>query len=109
MGITKRVINGYVYIKVECHPHSHKNYVAEHRLVVESFIGRYLKQEETVHHINGNKRDNRIDNLFLFPNHNQHRIFENKIRQFGYTRPILKQIKERWYRYFSPIMVNQRN
>jgi hypothetical protein len=37
--------------------------VHEHRIVAEQIIGRPLKYEDVVHHINNNKRDNRIENL----------------------------------------------
>lgn len=36
---------------------------------MEISIGRKLKKEEIVHHIDLNKRNNQIDNLFLFPSH----------------------------------------
>lgn len=74
--------DGYILIHVKNHPcnRKHTNYIFEHRLVMENHIGRYLLPQEVVHHIDGNKQNNSIENLQLFANNADHLRHELKGR-----------------------------
>lgn len=65
-------------VKVYNHPYSNNGYVCEHRLKMEKKIGRYLQPGEEVHHIDGNKLNNNLNNLILFKNHSEHIAYEHK-------------------------------
>ena len=66
--------DGYILVTAPAnHPgiNSH-GYVRLHRLVAEKKMGRFLTNEEVVHHIDGNVKNNDPDNLEVFPDNGSH-------------------------------------
>lgn len=69
-------VNGYVFEYVPTHHRAGDNgMVPEHVLIAEEKIGRDLKAEEVVHHINHIRNDNRPENLMIFATKADHSAF----------------------------------
>lgn len=80
--------DGYLMVLSKSHPNRNKKgYVFEHILVMEKYLGRFLKTGETIHHKNRNRRDNRIENLHLCstPGEHQsiHAMEDNRRNELG--------------------------
>ena len=85
---------GYKVIHMPDHPKANnKGWVYEHYIVAEQKLGRYLQDKETVHHIDGNKKNNNPDNLIVFATYGDHtgyhmgcEIYENNGLWYAKTR-----------------------
>ena len=59
------------------HHRSTNGYVREHILVMEDHLKRKLTDDEVIHHIDGNRKNNKIENLMIFKKHSDHMKIEN--------------------------------
>lgn len=81
----KNIHGGYVRIRTpkDCLSSGDSNgYIREHDYIMEKHIGRPLQKGEVVHHINGIKTDNRIENLMLLTN-SEHMKVHSEARKRG--------------------------
>lgn len=106
-GGYKRDIRGYIRKKLETddffYPMTTKSsgYVWEHRLVMAKHLGRCLQSWELIHHKNGIKNDNRIENLEL-TTRGSHILEHHKGYRDGYLKGLfdgheirIKQLEKR--------------
>jgi hypothetical protein len=79
----------YVLIHRPDHPAASSiGYVLEHRLVMETVVGRHLLPSEIVHHLNGDTTDNRPENLEVMTQAEHARLhYDEHLRPHSYVRP----------------------
>ena len=92
LGGRHKLPNGYIEIWIDPNNPYHKmvpkrgkhnnNFILEHRFIMAQYLKRCLYSWEIIHHINGIKDDNRIENLFLVDEAiHEHRTFEKQLQK----------------------------
>lgn len=85
---------GYIKGHIWIDEHT-KIFVKQHRYFMENHLGRKLLASEDVHHINGIKDDNRIENLQVIDHSEHTKITNNRPYKNGYSMNISKEEKQR--------------
>lgn len=55
-------------------------YQKQARKIMEKYLGRELRNGETVHHLDGNTRNNDIKNMYLFQSNSEHTKYHSFLR-----------------------------
>lgn len=85
---------GYLYERCPKHPQADLNgRILQHRREMERHLGRFLKGHEVVHHLNGKKNDNRIENLELLGSSREHMQAHSKRRDLAVIEKVRKAAK----------------
>ena len=81
-GGRKKTDKGYILRYKPDHHRASKNnkYIFEHILIMENYLGRPIGTDEVVHHKNGIKDDNRVENLEVME-FGEHSAMHNRMRK----------------------------
>lgn len=82
LRILGRKVDSGGYIKV--YSEELKDYVHEHRAIMQNILNRNLRKGEIVHHLDGDKKNNNIENLLLCSSESEHKIVHRNLEQIGY-------------------------
>ena len=89
--------------------------VHEHRQIMEKMLGRKLNKLEVVHHIDGNKRNNSINNLHL-TSHSEHKKLHRKYdgcsisdcKRSHFSNSFCQKHHTKWYKTGNPNLPDRR-
>lgn len=95
VGHKKIRVDGYIAIYFPDHPKANKDgYIMEHILVMECALGRWIAEDEVVHHKNHDRSDNRLENLEVMKR-TDHMALHTKERHLnGGIKHYTKRVKD---------------
>lgn len=80
-------VAGRVAVYVPDHPKANnRGYVLRYRLVMEEHLGRYLREDEEVHHLNEDPTDDRLENLEVMSIAEHARLHAKARRKLDYDK-----------------------
>lgn len=91
---------GYIRVWEPDHPAASQGRVLEHRLIMEEALGRFLRTEEHVHHINHQKDDNRLENLRLMSADDHRSLTAQEVKE---RRTAMETELAEYRRRFGPL------
>lgn len=92
-----KTAGGYIEVYSPNHPRGgSNNYVAEHIIVMEGVLGRFLEQGEVVHHIDGDKQNNDPGNLVVMRRDEHRLLHKNALLRLAVLENELRRYKERF-------------
>lgn len=88
----RKTKSGYILVYMPESAMAGKNgWAFLHRIVMAKSIGRDLRPEEVVHHIDCDPGNNALSNLMLFPSNAEHRRYHGKMKRDQKIEELLKK------------------
>lgn len=75
--------DGYLMVRKKTGGRGWQGYQKEHTILIENKIGRKLLENEVIHHIDGNKQNNNLTNLWLTTG-DAHKNAHNSLQKVGF-------------------------
>lgn len=86
-----KTVTGYIMMERRVKTNI-KERIPEHRYIMQTYLGRPLEKDEVVHHINGVRDDNRIENLELWLK--AHPPGQRVVDKLAFAKELIKRYRE---------------
>lgn len=104
-----RRAQGYVFLQRPDHPKAGKNgYVREHVLIMSDHIGRPIATNEIVHHRDGVRDHNWIENLELMTRSAHHSLHHKGVRKENSIKALRGRTSEEWKHIWNTTLLHKR-